>query len=236
MTSKPATVEEIIALQNDRLNALEAEVQGVRTSLDTLAARKPEPGNAAIRKELADGLKRLRTALAGDLRGKPGRNGKDGKPGKDGKDGRDGTPGIDGKDGKDGPPGKDGADGQTPDITPLIEQVDAALARLADAEAAHATRLNAVIDDAEARLQRATTAVNLLISGKGNFQGNDRNDGQTPDITLLIEQVDAAVVRLANEEAAHNIRLSTAIADAEARLQRVITSVSLLLPSKGSET
>lgn len=156
MTSKPATIEEIIAAQNDRLNALEAEVQGVRTSLDTLAARKPEPGNAAIRKELADGLKRLKTALAGDLRGKPGKDGRDGKPGKDGKDG------------KDGPPGKDGADGQTPDITPLIEQVDAALARLADAEAAHATRLNAVIDDAEARLQRATTAVSLLVPRKGS--------------------------------------------------------------------
>ena len=141
MTSKPATVEEIIAAQNDRLNALEAEVQGVRTSLDTLAARKPEPGNAAIRKELADGLKRLKTALAGDLRGKPGKDGKD---------------------------GKDGADGQTPDIAPLIEQVETALARLADAEAAHATRLNAVIDDAEARLQRVTTAVSLLVPRKGS--------------------------------------------------------------------
>ena len=94
MTSKPATVEEIIALQNDRLNALEAEVQGVRTSLETLAARKPDGGVAGLRKELADGPKRLKTALAGDLRGKRGRNGKDGKPGKDGKDGRDVTPGL----------------------------------------------------------------------------------------------------------------------------------------------
>ncbi|MFD2610170.1 hypothetical protein ACFSR9_12075 [Deinococcus taklimakanensis] len=141
MTSKPATVEEIIALQNDRLNALEAEVQGVRTSLKTLAARKPDTGVAGLRKELAADLKRLKTALAGDLRGKPGKDGKD---------------------------GKDGADGQTPDITPLIKQVDAALTRLADAEATHATRLNAVIDDAEARLQRVTTAVSLLVPRKGS--------------------------------------------------------------------
>ena len=140
MTSKPATIEEIIAAQNDRLNALEAEVQGVRTSLAALEARKPEVGVTGLRKELAADLKRLKTALAGDLRGKPGKDGKD---------------------------GKDGADGQTPDITPLIEQVDAALTRLADAEAAHATRLNAVIDDAEARLQRVTTAVSLLVPRKG---------------------------------------------------------------------
>ncbi|MGY2892471.1 hypothetical protein [Deinococcus sp. UYEF24] len=136
MTSSQATPDEQLAALNDRMNALENDVQGV--------------------------LLDLRAFLADPPVGLPGKEGPQGEVGPQGAAGEPGPKGEQGERGQDGEDGRQGIQGETgpePDITALTEQVQAdvdVLLRQVESRAMDTS------NKLEAQLQRAVASLNLL--------------------------------------------------------------------------